>query len=239
MEKEVKPTGKEAILAILKTKNPKYEPENDEQLMSDFHDHHQEIAAELENHRSTNAKLAEHITKDPRNGAMFSMMAEGKSTPYIMGKVFGNDMKNLEGQDAEEFEAGYQEQLTQLAKSKQLQEQASANFEKSDELISKVCSDNQLDESKSSEIREAIMEYAEDLLMGNIPESLILEIIKGKNYDQDVQEAAETGKVEGLNQKVDMVTKPKEIIPDMGTKTIGNKLNKRPLSPLERFKSGV
>jgi len=217
------PKGRAAFLAMMQEKNPDYNPESDDQLFDDVHSMHSEMKGNLDKHQSSSEKLSSLVAKDPKFGSVLSMVAgEGKSFPYATAKVYGKQPFDLEGDDLDEFEKGYQEQLEALSKSDELQAQASENFAKSQELINKICADNELDEAQSAEIYNDIMDYADDLLMGNIKESLITEIIKGKNYDKDVQEAAEAGKVEGLNQKIDAkLKKPEAVMPDMGTKTTG------------------
>jgi hypothetical protein len=239
-EENQTPKGRAAFLAMMQEKKPDYNPESDDQLFDDVHSMHSEMKGQLDKHKESNSKLAGLVAKDPKFGATLGMVAgEGKSFPYAVSKVYGKQPFELEGNDLEEFEKGYQEQLAALAESEELQAQASANFAKSQELISKICADNELDEAQSAEIYNDIMDYADDLLMGNIKESLITEIIKGKNYDQDVQDAAEAGKVEGLNQKIDAkLKKPEAAMPDMGTKTTGG-AKKMPIPEKKSFYSPI
>ena len=52
-----------------------------------------------------------------------------------------------------------------------------------------------------------IVSMANDILMGKIGIDVIERQDKGLNYDKDVQEAADTGFVEGKNQRIDMKKK--------------------------------
>ncbi|MDR1112916.1 MAG: hypothetical protein LBL18_04070 [Bacteroidales bacterium] len=74
-----------------------------------------------------------------------------------MGSVFGKDW--MDG-DLEEFEAGYQENLKQLAESRKLQEEAQKNIAGSVPHIEKYISDNKLDEEDAAKLNENIVTFA-------------------------------------------------------------------------------
>ncbi|MDR1089944.1 MAG: hypothetical protein LBL79_02620 [Prevotella sp.] len=167
-----------------------------------------------------NSRLAELVAGDPRLGAALSMVTgEGKkSLPYAMGSVFGKDWMD---DNLEDFEAGYQENLKQLAESKKLQEEAARNTEKSIQDIEKYISDNQLGEEDAAQLNENIVAFAENLLMGIVPPALIDLVHKGLNYEQDVQDAIDTGAVQAKNERIEPQLKKltETDVVDMGGKT--------------------
>jgi hypothetical protein len=56
-----------------------------------------------------NARMTKRVAKDPHLAAILSMIANGKSIPYAIAKVYGKEEFSLEGEDLEEYETGYQE----------------------------------------------------------------------------------------------------------------------------------
>ena len=198
---------------------------NDEDLFEHANGAYSDMEGKYNQMNGANSRLAELVSKDPRMGAALSMVAgkDKKSLPYAMGKVYGKDW--IEG-DLEEFESGYQEHLQQLANSKKLQEEAVGNTEKSIQSIEKYISDNQLSEEDAVGLNENIVVFAENLLMGIVPPELIELVHKGMNYDQGIQEAIETGAVEGRNERIEprlkKVTEP-EVVDMGGTTGSGNK----------------
>ena len=220
MEDEVK-KGKAAFLAKMQENDPEYNPQDDDELWGKAEEMYNTSNGELEKHRSANSKLGEFTAKDPRFGAVLSMVSEGKSYPYAHAKMYGKEALELEGDELEEWEAGYQENLLAVAESDKLQQQAQENFVESMGRLKSYCDAQGYDEAKYNELYEAITTYAEDMLMGKFADSLFAEVDKGKSYDEDIQEAAETGKVEGLNQKIDMkLEAPQNIIPDMASQSM-------------------
>lgn len=147
-----------------------------------------------------------------------------------MGSVFGKDW--IDG-DLDEFEAGYQENLKQLAESKKLQQEAAKNTEKSIQHIEKYISDNQLGEEDAAQLNENIVAFAENLLMGIVPPELIDLVHKGLNYEQDVQDAIDTGAVQAKNERIDpelrKLTDTSSVV-DMGSSTGSGKKRQAPKS---------
>lgn len=224
MEQEVleekKASKRDALLARIKQNNPDYEPADDEDLYGQIDEMYNSTNSELEGHRSANKNLAGLVGKDPRFGGVLSMVKEGKSYPYAHAKMYGKEALELEDEDLEKWEEGYQENLAALAESEQLQIQAQENFTESMSRLKAYCDKNGHDETRYNELLQSITQYAEDMLMGKISDSLFAEVDKGQTYDEDIQEAAETGKVEGMNQKIDMKLEKPSTVPDMGSKTV-------------------
>lgn len=227
---EETPKGRAAFMAMMQEKNPDYNPESDDQLFDDVHSMHSEMKGQLEQHQGSNAKLAGLVAKDPKFGATLGMVAgEGKSFPYAVAKVYGKEPFELEGDDLEEFEKGYQESLVEIGASQAAQAEAKKNIEQYFADLDKYC-EGKSEEEKAA-LNEKIYAMADNFLNGVISIQTIELVDKGINYDQDVQDAADTGVVEGRNQKMDMVTSKPETLPDMGAKTTGGA---RPLPKKER-----
>jgi hypothetical protein len=203
------PRGRAAILARYRESNPNSGDEVDDEALWEYaHSGHSDLEGKYNQLNGANKRLAELVSNDPKLAAVLSMIAgdNPKSFPYAVGSVYGKDFLDV---DLEEFEAGYAENLKQLAESRKLQAEAEKNIGDSVRNIETYASENGLSEEQRKGLYDGIMDFAENLLMGKIPDELIDLVYKGLNYDRDVQEAADTGFVEGKNEKISPAMKSK------------------------------
>lgn len=205
------PTGRAAILEAYRTANPDMEGDPEDDALWGFaHDRYDRVSG-------ANKRLSERVVEDPRAGILLNMFAgEGKSLPYAMANVYGRDW--LDG-DMEEFEAGYQEHLKRLAESRTERERAAENTKQYMATLETFAKDNGLDEAQVAGLNDAIFADAENFLMGIIPIEYIDYKWKGLNHDKDVEEAANTGYVEGKNEAIDMKKKKAAVnpLPDLAS----------------------
>jgi hypothetical protein len=225
-QEEVKITGRDKFLERMKQKNPEYAPESDDMLLDDIESLYAENEGQLNKYSESNQKLAELISRDPKIGAVLSMIAgeNPKSFPYAVAKVYGKEVFELEGEELEEFEQGYQENLEQVASSRSTQEEAVKNIETYKGDLQAYGQESGKSEEEVDALNSKIFEIAENMLNGIIPKTFIELVDKGINYDQDVQEAADTGFVEGKNEKIDLKKKDVQPTPDLNNVTgMGNR----------------
>jgi hypothetical protein len=161
-----------------------------------------------EKHRKlsdANTRLAELVARDPRLAAVLSMIAGDKpvSLPYAVAKIYGKQPFDLEGEELEDFERGHGEYLERNAKDEEDRQKALSNIAAYHENLEKFAKDNSLPDEKKDELHGALMNLAEQFLMGDIPVQLIELTYKGIHHDADVREAADTGYVEGRNENID------------------------------------
>lgn len=234
--------GRAAWLDRYKKGNPEAGEEIDDEALFEFaNGNHSDLESRYNNVQGMTDKMYERASQDPRASVVLSEFVGEKpqSLPYIMGKVYGRDWMD---QDLEEFETGYQENLKQLAESKKLQEEAAKNIEKSIQHIEKYISDKQLSEEDAAQLNENIIVFAENLLMGIVPPELIELVHKGLNYDQDVQDAIDTGAVQAKNERIDpelrKLTDTSDVV-DMGSSTGSGKKRQAPGSKKGSFYDGL
>jgi hypothetical protein len=223
--------GRSAMLAKYRESNPEAGGEIDDEALWEYaHNGHSELEGKYNQLSGSNTRLAELVSKDPKLASVLSMIAgeNPKSFPYAIGTVYGKDF--LDG-DLEEFESGYQENLRQLAESKKLQAEAEKNIGESIPNIEAYAKENGLSDEQLRNLFTGIADFAENILMGKIPKDLIDLVCKGLNYDKDLQEAADTGFVEGKNEKVSAAMKTKtepSVSPLLGTGANGGRNKSRP-----------
>jgi len=212
MEEEVKtPGGRAAISEAYGKANPG-SPEPDDDTLYGFADsRYSDLDKKYTDLNGANTRLAELVSKDPKFGAVLSMISGEKprSFPYSVAKVYGKEPFDLEGDALDEFEKGYQEHLKQLAESEKEREAAMKNIEGYKEELIKFGKEKSLSDRQLGEIDDGIMQLADNILTGNIPKELIDLVYKGLNYEKDVKEAADTGYVEGKNTVAEAKMKEK------------------------------
>ena len=228
VEKAETPRGRAGVLAKFQKGNPDFQGEPSEEDLWNFAgSDYDGVKGQFNELNGANSRLAELVASDPRLGAVLAMIAgeKPKSLPYAMGSIYGKDW--IEG-DPEEFEKGYQESLARLAESKAEQEKAAKNIQDYQANLEKFKADNELSDEEIGSLNDAIFSDAENFLMGIVPVEYIETKWKAMNYDADIQEAANTGVVEGRNQSIEL--KKKKItgeapLPDLasGTKAGKNK----------------
>ena len=226
-QEKMTPSGRDKFLEMMKAKNPDYNPENDDQLFDDAHEMYSNADSELGKHKEANSKLAGLVGKDPKLGAVLGMVAgdDQKSFPYAVGKIYGKQPFELDDDGLEEFEKGYQEHLAQIESSKSAQEEAQKNIQEYRKNLDKYATDNNLSDEEESKLNDKIFGVFDNMLMGIIPIEVIEIIDKGVNYDKDIQDAADSGVVEGKNQKIEakLSTKKEQIMPDLKNTSSSNK----------------
>ena len=162
-----------------------------------------EIKGKYDSQNEVNAALAERIAQDPKIGGFIAGVMEGKNPAYVLAKLYGNDfMEDDEAMEA--MNEGYAEYLEGVNQTKAQGEKAQENFLESMQKVDAYAEANGLGEEAVEELRMQLVQGADDMLNGIFSDSFIELVAKGLSHDADVQEAADTGFVEGKNEKVEM-----------------------------------
>lgn len=230
MEQE-KIRGRDAFLNRMKEKNPEYAPADDDSFLDDINAEFSEKEQMLGKYSEANQRLAELVAKDPKLGAVLSMLVgdSPKSLPYAVLSVYGKEVLELEGEELENFEASYQEGLKSQADSESEYQEQLSNIAKYKEDLTSYCQAQGYDEAKKAELHDKIYAMGDNMLMGKISPETIMLIDKGISYDKDIQEAADTGYVEGKNERIDMKKKSVNQMPDLNNITAAGPA--RPVRP--------
>lgn len=192
-----------------------------------------EWKGKYDSQNEVNAALANRISEDPKLGALIAGVMEGKSPAYVLAKLYGADF--MEDEEAlQSIEEGYAEYLEGVNQTKQQGEKAQENFLESMKKVDSYAKANGLNDEVVEELRMELVQAADDMLNGVFSDSFIETVAKGLSHDADVQEAADTGYVEGKNEKVAMKFGKNE---GEGMPSMGNATNsKRTMKPKETRK---
>ncbi len=171
-----------------------------------------------------NSALASRISEDPRLGALIAGIMETdekgnkKNPAYVIAKLYGKDF--LEDEDSmNALNEGYAEYLDGAKQTKEAGEKASQNFIKSMDEVDKYAQDNGMGDEQVEQLRTSLVQAADDVLNGIFSPAFIETVAKGLTHDADVQEAADTGFIEGKITKIEAKMKETPEIPSMGGTT--------------------
>jgi hypothetical protein len=195
------PRGRAELLERYRSSFPDAEEPNDDTLYDHAIGSIEETEGRFNNLVGANEALAQRVMEDPQFGVFLSLIVgEGKSVPYAFAKVYGRDV--LES-DPDELEAGHKEYLQRVADEKEASRMSSENVQKYFDALMLFADKNQLSEDEVAELHKGIENDVDNFLLGIIPMEYIGYKWKGMNYDKDVADAAETGKIEGANSKIE------------------------------------
>jgi hypothetical protein len=230
----VKPGGRAALLEAYRNLNPDLTEEPDDSSLFDFaHNRYAELEGKHGKLTEANQRFAEMVSKDPRLAAVMAELAgeEPKSLPYAVASIYGKEP--FEGEDLEEYERGHQEYLKRHAESEQERQKAVENLKQYEATLKKYGADNGLADDQLAAVHDGVMQLADGILTGMIDVPLIDMVYKGLHYEQDVQEAADTGFNEGRNDRIDARLKsPTVAAPDLRD---GSGAGKRPAKKRENL----
>lgn len=196
--------GRNAAMQRWKEANADAEgdPEDDD-LYDHFLGQADEWKGKYDGQNEINSALANRIAEDPKLGALISGVMENKNPAYVLAKLYGNDFLE-DDETLQAMEDGYAEYLEGVNQTKAQGEEAQKNFLESMNKVDEYAKANELGEEVVEELRMALVQGADDMLNGIFSDSFIETVAKGLSHDADVQQAADTGFVEGKNEKVEM-----------------------------------
>lgn len=188
-------------------------PEGDEPEDDDLYDYalsqHDDIEGRFNELNETNSALADRIAEDPKLAALIAGIMEQdeegnrRNPAYILAKLYGKDF--LEDEESlNSLNEGYAEYLSGVEQTSQAGQKAQENFLESMSRVDAFAQEKGLGEEQVEELRNALVQSADDILNGVFSDELIEIVSKGLSHEADVASAADTGYVEGKNERVAM-----------------------------------
>lgn len=238
---EMQPSKREQYLARMAERFPdkKFDGEDPEERYGAFLEHDDATQSRLSKYEESDGKLKGLFKKDPRFASYLSDVVGGGDPASGFVKHFGKDVLDMSG-DEEKMAAlteANQEYLNRVAESDKLREEQEANMAESANAMAAFQQEKGMSDEDMEKYINECYTVVENALMGKI-DSRFLEIMyKGLNYDNDVNDAAEAGVVEGRNQQIDEKLKKKEGdgVPSLASGASGG--NKQPRIQKKSFYS--
>jgi hypothetical protein len=228
--------GRAATYAAYRQAHPDAGEElNDDEVDDWRNGSYSELEGKFNNLENASKTLGELFMKDPKIAAFFTRLLNGESPEYAIAREFGKEWSELDDEGLEEANKGYKERLDELSRLKSQRDEVIKNIdEKYIPALQKYVKGNGLKEEDAKRLNDAIFQNVEDTLSGVISSEFIDFVWKGLNYEQDVQEAAETGKIEARNSIIETKKAQKQTppLPDASTKSATARRRQRDVAPM-------
>lgn len=153
------------------------------------------VAEKMKKNEEVNRKLVEAFEKEPRMAQVFLGLLKGeKGAAYNFARLFGKDFA-----DMEEFMAGENDRLAEVAKAEEAQALLDKNLDESEAVIDRYCEKNRMD---AEEFRAKIDALIMPIMDGVISEETCAALDRAINYDKDTKDAYDAGVIEGRNTNI-------------------------------------
>lgn len=198
------PTGRDAFYGKIREAYP--DDELDDDAVYDKAVEHLGGLSEYKMNRSEiDNKLKDLFEQDPRMGAVFAELLEGKK-PFRAILAEHYEPEDLVPQDGDDDYEAYEKTKVERRKSldeqKSKQEKFQENIKNAEIAMQKFADDKGLDESGMMEFGGKIEAVLEDMADGVLTPDTLSLFYKGLNYDQDTKDIAEVSEVKGRNAKI-------------------------------------
>lgn len=93
--------------------------------------------------------------------------------------------------------------IEEKAEEREIDEQMKQNLPKSIDEIKNFCKQENIDDDKMNQVIAAMWQLGENMVKGILPVDVFQIFVKAQEYDDNVKQAYEQGKQDGLNIKID------------------------------------
>lgn len=190
-------------------KGEDYAPEDDE-LWQESGDRWDELKGKYKDQSQVIEKLTELMATDGSLALFINEVVNGTPPPEAIGQIWGDMSDVLPEEDLELYQQGKNKSYDRYKEFKGAKDSISQNVKQYEKDLKAYCEEKGYDESREDELHNAIVDIADNILSGTITKEIIENVDKSMNYESDVQEAAETGMVEGKNKSIEAKLKDEE-----------------------------
>lgn len=181
-----------------------------------YDDREQEL---LGSYRDSNQRLGDLFMKNPKFAAMMSEVMKGSDPSVAFIKFFGRDALDA-SEDEEKMKlitGANQEYLNRVAKSEELRKRQEENLEKSGVEMDAFQVEKGMGDEEFAKFVDAVYNVIERGLEGLIGKDFLEIFWRGLNYEQDLQDAANAGRVEARNEKIVLANRTRrgDGVPDL------------------------
>jgi len=198
--------GRAAFLERYRGYHPDLEDEPDDDTMWDYAGQglteRDELRGKYDTLNGANEKLAAVVGEDPRVAQFIAMIANGENPMYALGKTFGNLVDEVDDEALEQLRGGQQEY-------KERYDRMRNNFNTYEATLKGYAEKNGLNEAQVADINNAILDIAEALNEGDIPEEVIDNVWKGMDYDNEKTAEIDAAKLAGKNEAIEKIKEQK------------------------------
>lgn len=162
---------------------------------------------EYEGYEANTRRLRESMEKSPEMARMLAAAQQQENfdpLAYLFENASGDILALAQDPDgAKKFGELRAQQLARQAENDEIQRALSENMPGSVDAVMAKASELGLDEEQTKEIVGRMFQTMDDLVHGKIDPEIFAMMAKGATYDDDMAQAREEGRVEGVSTKVD------------------------------------
>lgn len=162
--------------------------------------------------RDNNEKLFKRLESDPSAAAALAEFIDGAPLPVALRRYFTDEeLSAQEGDDYfESYKKAGEERDAHKKEVNDYIEKIKANSTESEKNFKEYAEENGLTPEESDKMWEYYQNLMNEMSTGMISKDFLSLMHKGRNYNQDVEDANEAGKAAGRNEKiVEKLSKPK------------------------------
>lgn len=162
--------------------------------------------------RENNEKLFKRLESDPSAAAALAEFIDGTPLPVALRRYFTDEeLSAQEGDDYfESYKKAGEERDAHKKEVNDYIEKIKTNSAESEKNFKEYAEENGLTPEESDKMWEFYQNLMNEMSTGMISKDFLSLMHKGRNYNQDVEDANEAGKAAGRNEKiVEKLSKPK------------------------------
>lgn len=201
--KEVK-SRRDALRERMLARNPGLDVDDPEVYSGSISDYLDELDGQIGEYRGREEALSNMFNSDPRSANFIANWHNGSDPAVELVRQFGTDIKDaIDDPDRQEqIAAANKEYVERVAKSKELEDQYSANIVESLATLDAFQAENGLDDEKVDQVMEFLQNVMQDALIGKFSRESMEMALKAINHDEDVAVADADAEVRGRNAKI-------------------------------------
>lgn len=175
-----------------------------EALYGALDEYDQEVSGQLGKYKEANDKISDLFYSNPQMAGLFSDVINGTSPEIAFIQRFGEGV--LAAKDdpamADEFVKAQQAYMDKLSSSKKIEQEQEENMNNSLQVLQSFIQDKGMSDEEGEGFFDKIIKAVDDVFMSRWTPELLEIFYKGLNYETDVKDAIEMGRVEGRNEKI-------------------------------------
>lgn len=172
-----------------------------------YYDQHNAMFDEYEGYERNTQKMRDRLKDSPILAEMIVAAGESQDFDPIVWMVekHGLDLDALRDnpQYSKQLADAHATYLDNKSKAEEIERKVAENMPKSVDAVKAKAAELGLTDEQAAEIVGDMYRVMDDLIVGVIDPDIFELMSKGKNHDQDVENAHDVGLAEGLNKKID------------------------------------
>lgn len=201
--KEVK-SRRDTQLERMRKKYPDKKFEDDEEIFGTISDDYDQYEQELEGFKGREKTLSDMFAADPRSAQFLTDMHNGKDPVMGLVRNFGVEIKDVldDPEKQEEIAAANKEFVDRVSKSKAYEEEYEKNMDVTLETLRSFQTQHSLSDEQVDDVAAYLLGIVRDGVLGKFTAETLELALKALNYDADVTNAGEEGRIAGRNDKI-------------------------------------